>query len=87
MGSFAIRYGEGWEALCCDIEAVSQQGAKSPLSRQGILCRDRELKKVCRDIKFLVSTGTAIWCRGKGFWCHHRAGLAGQHHDSARDRV
>ena len=78
MGSVATRYGEGWEALCRNIEAVSQLGAKPPLSRQGILCRDRELKKVYRDKKFLVATGTVVWCHDTAFWCCDRAELAGQ---------
>ena len=55
MGSFATEYGQGRGALCRDMESMSRQG--TPLSRQKILCHDKELKKVRRDKKFRVMTG------------------------------
>ena len=39
------------------MKTVSRQGTNPPLSRQRILYRDGELKKVCRDRKFRAATG------------------------------
>ena len=46
------------------------RGAKPPLSRQRILYRDRELRKVCRDKKFVSQQGLRV---GGGRACDDRA--------------
>ena len=64
MGSVATGFGQGKEALCHYKGLI-------------LLYHDRELKKLCHDIKSLIGIGTAVWCRDTAFWCRKRAGLAG----------
>ena len=62
---------------------ASSVATGNSLSRQGILCRDRELKKVYRDRKFLVTTGIVVWCHDTAFWCRDKAGLVGRRRDQS----
>ena len=49
MGSVATGYGKGWEALCRDIEAMSQQGPS-------LLCHDREFSIATENFRRSFTT-------------------------------